>query len=56
MNFSLAYAELYLTLGHLFRRYELELSGVTSADMEWDDKVVPVTRGNLRVQVRENKD
>ncbi|KAM0802103.1 cytochrome P450 [Usnea florida] len=53
---NLAYAELYLTLGHLFRSYELELSGVTSADMEWEDKLVPVTRGNLRVRVRESKD
>ncbi|CAD6569144.1 MAG: hypothetical protein ASARMPREDX12_002221 [Alectoria sarmentosa] len=52
---SLAYAELYLTLGHLFRRYELELSGVTSADMEWDDMLVPITRGTLRVHVKESK-
>ncbi|CAF9941589.1 MAG: hypothetical protein ALECFALPRED_009236 [Alectoria fallacina] len=54
LGMDLAYAELYLTLGHLFRRYQLELSGVTSADMEWDDMLVPITRGTLRVHVKES--
>ena len=53
--FSLAYAELYLTLGHLLRQFDLELYQTTKEDMEWKDFAVPVTRGSLKVLVRESQ-
>lgn len=56
MAFNLVYTELHLTLWRFFRRYdELDLSGVTSGDLEWDHLVVPVTRGKLMVRVKESK-
>lgn len=53
---SLAYAELYLTLAHLFRRFDLELYQTTPEDMEWKDVTVPRMRGHLKLLVREAKD
>lgn len=51
---NLAYAELYLVTAHLFRRFEIANSGTTDADMEWDDSFALVTRGHLKVTVRES--
>ena len=53
---SLAYAELYLTLAHLFRRFDLELHQTTPDDMEWKDVTVSRMKGHLKVLVREAKD
>ncbi len=53
---SLAYAELYLTLAHLFRRFDLELYQTTPEDMEWKDVTVPRMKGHLKLLVREAKD
>ena len=55
-NTSLAYAELYLTIAHLFRRFELELYQTTPEDMDWKDVTVPRMKGQLKVMVREAKD
>ena len=55
-NNSLAYAELYLTIAHLFRRFELELYQTTPEDMDWKDVTVPRMKGHLKVIVREAKD
>ena len=55
-NTSLAYAELYLTIAHLFRKFELELYQTTSEDMDWKDVTVPRMKGQLKVIVREAKD
>ena len=48
---SLAYAQLFLTIAQLMRRFDLTLSETTAADMEWDDCYTPKTRGHLRVTV-----
>lgn len=53
---SLAYAELYLTLAHLFRRFDLELYQTTPEDMEWKDVTVPRMKGHLKLLVKEAKD
>jgi hypothetical protein len=38
MSFSLAYCELYVTLGTLFRRFKhLQVNGMTPADLEFED-------------------
>lgn len=53
---NLAYAELYLTLAHLFRRFDLELHQTTPEDMEWKDVTVPRMKGHLKLLIREAKD
>ena len=53
---NVAYAELYLTLAHLFRRFDVSNYGTSEADMEWDDCFVPVTRGHLKVMVKDSVD
>ncbi|KAL9076278.1 MAG: hypothetical protein Q9161_000994 [Pseudevernia consocians] len=54
IGLNLAYAEIYLILAHLFRRFEISNAGTTDADMEWDDSLVAVIRGHLKVTVRES--
>jgi hypothetical protein len=49
---SLAYAQLYLTLAHLMRRFDLALHETTAEDMEWDDFYTPKTRKHLRITIR----
>lgn len=51
---NLAWAELHLITAHLFRRFDVSNGGTTEADMRWDDCFVPVTRGHLKVVVRES--
>lgn len=51
---NLAYAELYLVIACLYRRFEISNGGTTEADMQWDDCGTPVTRGHLKVTVRES--
>lgn len=51
---NLAYAELYLVIARLYRRFEISNGGTTEADMQWDDCFIPVTRGHLKVTVRES--
>ena len=51
---NLAWAELYLILAHLFRRFDVSNSGTTEADMRWDDCFVPMTRGHLKVVLGES--
>ena len=53
---SLAYAELYLTIAHLFRRFDLTLHDTTAATMEWDDCFTPKTKGHLKVLIKELDD
>jgi hypothetical protein len=53
---SLAYAELYLTVAHLFRRFDLTLHDTTAATMEWDDCFTPKTKGHLKVLIKELDD
>ena len=50
---SLAYAEMYLTIAALFRRFEFTIYKTTELDMDWVDNVILTTRGHLRVLVKE---
>lgn len=51
-----AYAELYLTLAHVFRRFEISNNGTTDADLEWKDCLVPIPKRHLKVTVKEAVD
>ena len=53
---SLAYTELYLTLGHLFCKFDMTLHGTSDADMELKDAVVAKTMGELKVKLRDTKE
>ena len=53
---SLAYTELYLTLAHLFRRFDMTLHDTPDADMDWKDCTVVLTMADLKVKIREAKD
>ena len=46
---SLAYCELYLTLAHILRRFDLKLFETTKEDMEWTDTFVLLRKGALKV-------
>ncbi|ETI24063.1 hypothetical protein G647_03432 [Cladophialophora carrionii CBS 160.54] len=52
IGINLAYAELYLNLAYMVRRFELEAFDTTDKDMEWKDNFVVSTKGHLRVKVR----
>ena len=56
IGINLAYAELYLTSAHFFRRFEISNNGTSDADMQWDDCFTPVTKGHLKVFVKETVD
>ena len=53
---SLAYTELYLTLGHLFRNFDMTLHGTSDADMGLKDCAVAKTMGELKVKLRDTKE
>ena len=53
---SLAYAELYLVLAHMFRSFKLSLHETTDADMVWDDCFTIMTKGHLKVLIEEMGD
>jgi cytochrome P450 len=56
IGMNLAIATLHLTVAHMFRRFEIETNGYTTArDMEWRDCFVTSTLGHIRgfVKVRE---
>ena len=52
IGINLAYAELYLNLGYLVRKFDLSAFEMTEKDMEWKDNFVVTTKGHLRVKVR----
>ncbi|OAL36555.1 hypothetical protein AYO20_04171 [Fonsecaea nubica] len=52
IGINLAYAELYLVLGYVFRKFDLEAFETTQQDMEWKDTFVVMTKGHLRVKLR----
>ena len=45
--------ELYVTLGHLFRRFDMTVHDTSEVDMEWKDRVVADTMGELKVKIKE---
>ena len=53
---SLAYTDLYLTLGHLFRKFDMTLHGTSDEDMELKDCAVAKTMGELKVKLRDSKE
>ncbi|KIW93014.1 uncharacterized protein Z519_06863 [Cladophialophora bantiana CBS 173.52] len=53
---NLAYAELHLNLGYVFRKFDLEAFETTERDMEWKDNFVVTTKGHLRVKLRRASD
>jgi hypothetical protein len=50
---SLAYAELFTTLGYVFRKFDLQLCGTTEHEMNWHDCYTPATFGHLKVTIKE---
>ncbi|KAL8651919.1 MAG: hypothetical protein Q9210_002988 [Variospora velana] len=50
---SLASCALYLTFARILRRFDMQLYETTREDMEWKDYFSPLTRGDLRVTLRE---
>ena len=53
---SLAYTELYLTLGHLFRKFDMTIQGTSDADMELRDVTLAKPMGELKVKLRDSKE
>lgn len=53
MGIHLAYAELYLTFAHLFRRFEMRFEGMSEKDMDWYDTITMTTRGYLKIAFEE---
>ena len=51
---NLAYAEFYLTIAHLFRRFDVSNHGTSETDMQWDDCLAPVTKGHLKVMLKDS--
>ena len=49
---SLAYCELYLTLAHVIRWFDLELYQTNRKSMEWKENLAPMTNGPLQVLVK----
>lgn len=56
IGINLAYAELDLIVAHLYRRFDVSNAGTTDADMQWKDCLAPVTKGHLKVTVKESVD
>jgi cytochrome P450 len=56
IGINLAHAELYLTLAHMVRRYEIDSFETTEKDMEWKDNFVVTTKGHLKVKVKKIED
>ncbi|KAH7384477.1 cytochrome P450 [Pyrenochaeta sp. MPI-SDFR-AT-0127] len=57
IGINLANATLHLTTAHLFRRFEIQTTGyTTAADMEWKDHFVPTPIGKIRGLVKVRRD
>jgi cytochrome P450 len=51
IGINLANMELYLTMAHLIRRFDLQ-TDTTDEDMKWDDMVVPSFHGEFKFMPR----
>jgi len=50
VGINLGYCELYLALANIFRRFDMELDGVSAADLRWVDFYLPMHVGpDMRV-------
>jgi len=45
LGINLAYCELYLTLGHLFRRFDVRADEARPADLKWSEHFLPLFEG-----------
>ncbi|KAL0066650.1 hypothetical protein AAF712_006253 [Marasmius tenuissimus] len=53
IGINLAWCELYLIMGNVFRKLEMEIHDTTSKDLEFGDYFVPIFRGkHLRAKVK----
>ncbi|THH28845.1 hypothetical protein EUX98_g5346 [Antrodiella citrinella] len=53
VGMNLGYCELYLVFANIFRRFDMELDGVSTADLKWVDLYVPAHIGpDMRVRAR----
>jgi hypothetical protein len=52
VEYSLAYAEMYLVLANLFTTFDMKLAPGSREGMEWDDRVVAHSKKNLRILVK----
>ncbi|THH28848.1 hypothetical protein EUX98_g5345 [Antrodiella citrinella] len=50
VGINLGYCELYLAIANIFRRFDMELDGVSTADLTWIDFYIPLHTGpDMRV-------
>ena len=52
IGINLAYAELYLNVAYLVRKFDLEAFETPAANMVWKDNFVVTTKGHLKVKVK----
>lgn len=52
IGINLAYAELFLNFGYVFRKFDMLPYETTAKSMEWKDNFVVTTNEHLRVMVR----
>ncbi|KAL8964535.1 MAG: hypothetical protein Q9197_006889 [Variospora fuerteventurae] len=53
IGIHLAYCALYFTFARILRRFDMQLYETSREDMEWKDYFSPLTRGDLRVTLKE---
>ncbi|KAJ3533596.1 hypothetical protein NMY22_g7271 [Coprinellus aureogranulatus] len=51
LGVNLAWAELYLIIGNLFRKVDLELVNTTARDLEWGAYLLPYYRGFVKARI-----
>ncbi|EKM57594.1 uncharacterized protein PHACADRAFT_206486 [Phanerochaete carnosa HHB-10118-sp] len=51
IGINLAYCEMYLALANLFRRYDMQLNGVSPSDWRWVDQFSPVYSGSAPLEL-----
>ncbi|KAI5791972.1 cytochrome P450 [Geopyxis carbonaria] len=51
LGIQVAWAQLYMTLGNIVRRYTLDVSPTTEYDMSWWEANGPVSRGSLKARL-----
>ncbi|TEB08824.1 cytochrome P450 [Coprinellus micaceus] len=52
LGINLAWAELYLIIGNLFRKVDLELVDTTAKDMEWGAFLLPYYKGFVKANIQ----
>lgn len=52
IGMNLAYAEMFITLAHIVRRFDFENAGTTEEGMTWLDRFTPQFKGKFNVRVK----